>query len=224
MEQCLRRKAPVPQWYVVRDGGRLLAGAGVIANDFHDRKDLTPNLCALFVEPPGGAGTAGRLLDFIRRDLGAMGDPRLYLVTDHTAFYERYGWTFLTMVTGDDHLPGADVYRPHPAPPRPAPVCRRTQSALDIPRSNFIYFYFFDMEGDWMIFKGRRGPPPRGGVTGRPSPTGYMHVGNLRTALTPGSSPGTMAAPLSCGSRTPTRAAWWRAPRTSSTAPWRSAA
>ena len=67
MEQCLRRKAPVPQWYVVRDGGRLL--------------------------------------DFIRRDPGAMGIPRLYLVTDHTAFYERYGWTFLTMVTGDDHLP-----------------------------------------------------------------------------------------------------------------------
>lgn len=63
MEQCLRRKAPVPQWYVVRDGGRLLAGAGVIANDFHDRKDLTPNLCALFVEPPWrGRGTAGRLL------------------------------------------------------------------------------------------------------------------------------------------------------------------
>ena len=84
----------------------LGAGAGVIANDFHDRKDLTPNLCALFVEPPWrGRGTAGRLLDFIRRDLGAMGIPRLYLVTDHTAFYERYGWTFLTMVTGDDHLP-----------------------------------------------------------------------------------------------------------------------
>ena len=123
MEQCLRRKAPVPQWYVVRDGGRLLAGAGVIANDFHDRKDLTPNLCALFVEPPWrGRGTAGRLLDFIRRDLGAMGIPRLYLVTDHTAFYERYGWTFLTMVTGDDHLPermytaptGKAVWRPQP--------------------------------------------------------------------------------------------------------------
>ena len=106
IEQCLRREAPVPQWYVVRDGGRLLAGAGVIANDFHDWKDLTPNLCALFVEPPWrGRGTAGRLLDFIRRDLGAMGIPRLYLVTDHTAFYERCGWTFLTMVTGDDHLP-----------------------------------------------------------------------------------------------------------------------
>ena len=29
----------------------------------------------------------------------------LPFMTDHTAFYERYGWTFLTMVTGDDHLP-----------------------------------------------------------------------------------------------------------------------
>ena len=106
MEQCLRRKAPVPQWYVIRSGGRLIAGADVIENDSHDRKDLAPNLCALFVEPDWrGQGIAGQLLDFIRRDLGAMGVPRLYLVTDHTSFYERYGWTFLTMVTGDDRLP-----------------------------------------------------------------------------------------------------------------------
>ena len=106
MEQCLRREAPVPQWYVVRDSGRLIAGAGVIENDFHDRKDLTPNLCALFVEPDRRCrGIAGHLLDFIRRDLGAMGIPRLYLVTDHTSFYEQYGWKFLTMAEGDDHLP-----------------------------------------------------------------------------------------------------------------------
>ena len=106
MEQCLRRLSPVPQWYVIADGGRLIAGAGVIESDFHDRPDLAPNLCALSVEAPWrGRGIAGRLLDFIRRDLGAMGVPRLYLVTDHTSFYERYGWTFLTMVTGDDRLP-----------------------------------------------------------------------------------------------------------------------
>ena len=106
MEQCLRHLGPVPQWYVVQDGGRLIAGAGVIENDFHDRPDLSPNLCALFVEPnQRNRGLAGRLLDFVRRDLGAMGVSQLYLVTDHTSFYERYGWTFLTMVTGDDHLP-----------------------------------------------------------------------------------------------------------------------
>ena len=106
MEQCLRRGAAVPQWYLVRDGERLVAGAGVIENDFHDRPDLSPNLCALFVEPDRRRrGMAGRLLTFIRRDMGAMGVPRLYLVTDHTSFYEQYGWTFLTMVTGEGGLP-----------------------------------------------------------------------------------------------------------------------
>ena len=106
MDACLKGESAVPQWYAVVEDGRIIGGLGVIENDFHDRPDLTPNLCALFVEPDRrGRGIAGRLLDFIRRDLGAMGVPRLYLVTDHTSFYERCGWTFLTMVTGDDRLP-----------------------------------------------------------------------------------------------------------------------
>ena len=45
------------------------------------------------------------LLGLACRDMAQLGYPTLYLLTDHTAFYERYGWTFLTMVTGDDHLP-----------------------------------------------------------------------------------------------------------------------
>ena len=56
---------------------------------------------------------------------------------------------------------------------------------------------------------------PHGEVRTRfaPSPTGYMHVGNLRTALYT-SSPGTRGASSCCASRTPTRAAWWRVPPT----------
>ena len=26
----------------------------------------------------------------------------IYLITDHTSFYERYGWEFLCMVQGDN--------------------------------------------------------------------------------------------------------------------------
>ena len=64
---------------------------------------------------------------------------------------------------------------------------------------------------------------PKDGVRTRfaPSPTGYMHVGNLRT---PGSSPATAAASSSSVLRIPTRAAWWRAPPRSSTPPCASAA
>ena len=51
IDECIEGMAAVPQWYIMTDEGRIIAGAGVIANDFHDRKDLTPNVCALYVEP-----------------------------------------------------------------------------------------------------------------------------------------------------------------------------
>lgn len=74
----------------------------MIENDFHDRKDLAPNLCALYVEAEYRCrGIAGRLLEVICADMGDMGIDPLYLITDHTSFYERYGWEFLCMVQGD---------------------------------------------------------------------------------------------------------------------------
>ena len=33
--------------------------------------------------------------------MNARGISTLYLVTDHTSFYERYGWQFYCMVQGD---------------------------------------------------------------------------------------------------------------------------
>ena len=85
------------------DGGRIIAGAGVIANDFHDRKDLTPNVCALYVESElRRRGIAGHLLAHICKDMAAKGIGTLYLITEHTSFYERYGWKYLCMVQGDD--------------------------------------------------------------------------------------------------------------------------
>jgi len=50
MEECLEKKGAVPQWYVVVQGDKIIAGLGVIENDFHDRKDLSPNVCAVYVE------------------------------------------------------------------------------------------------------------------------------------------------------------------------------
>ena len=51
MRESAESRAPVPQWFAVTDArGKITAGAGIIKNDFHDRKDLSPNLCALFVE------------------------------------------------------------------------------------------------------------------------------------------------------------------------------
>ena len=102
MEECLRGKGAVPQWYMALEGERIIGGMGVIANDFHDRKDLAPNVCAVYTEEDRRSqGVAGRLLGYVCRDMQARGIGTLYLVTDHTSFYERYGWEFLCMVQGD---------------------------------------------------------------------------------------------------------------------------
>ena len=99
MEDCLSKTKPIPQWYIAVDDSRIIGGLGVIENDFHNRKDLTPNVCAVYTEPDRlSQGIAGALLRYVCEDMKAKGIETLYLVTDHTAFYERYGWEFLCMV------------------------------------------------------------------------------------------------------------------------------
>lgn len=102
MNECLNDAGAVPQWYLVRYKGKIIGGLGVIENDFHDRKDLKPNVCAVFVEQAYRCrGIAGVMLDYVCKDMYSHGIDTLYLVTDHTSFYERYGWKFLCMVQGD---------------------------------------------------------------------------------------------------------------------------
>ena len=48
---CVKGGQPVPQWYLAMESGGIVGGLGVFENDFHDRKDLTPNVCAVYVEP-----------------------------------------------------------------------------------------------------------------------------------------------------------------------------
>ena len=89
-------------WYLCLEGERIVGGMGVIENDFHDRKDLFPNVCAVYVEEDRRCrGIAGRLLDLTVEDLRSKGISPVYLLTDHTGFYERYGWEFYCMAQGD---------------------------------------------------------------------------------------------------------------------------
>ena len=93
-------------WYLCLDGEKIVGGMGVIENDFHERKDLSPNVCAVYTESDyRKQGIAGKLLDMTVEDMRSKGVTPLYLVTDHTGFYERYGWEFLCMVQGSDPEP-----------------------------------------------------------------------------------------------------------------------
>ena len=87
IDACIAEKNAVPQWYLAMDGEKFAAGAGVIENDFHSRKDLTPNVCALYVEEEfRHQGLAGRLMRFVEEDMRGKGISTLFLVTDNTAF------------------------------------------------------------------------------------------------------------------------------------------
>ena len=98
IQASLAQGPGVPQWYVtLSPAGEIVAGGGAHPQDFHDRPDLTPQplrpLCGGGLAGPGpGPGPAGP------GPAGGRGrrHPRLYLVTDHTAFYEKCGWTYLT--------------------------------------------------------------------------------------------------------------------------------
>lgn len=111
MAECLKKEKTVPQWYIAVEQGRITGGLGVIENDFHERKDLTPNVCAVYVEEEfRRRGIAGALLDFVCEDMKGYGIDTLFLLTDHTSFYERYGWEFFCMVQGDGEEEMARMY------------------------------------------------------------------------------------------------------------------
>lgn len=69
MEDYLEMKTEYG-WYLCLDGDKIIGGMGVIENDFHNRKDLSPNVCAVYTEAEyRGQGIAGHLLNMVVADL-----------------------------------------------------------------------------------------------------------------------------------------------------------
>ena len=98
-------------WYVCLDGEKIVGGLGVIDNDFHDRKDLAPNVCAVYViEEYRCRGIAGRLLEMAVKDQRAHWISPIYLLTDHVGFYERYGWEFFCEAQGEGEPEPSRLY------------------------------------------------------------------------------------------------------------------
>ncbi|MBR2668388.1 MAG: GNAT family N-acetyltransferase [Solobacterium sp.] len=98
-------------WYLCLEDQRIIGGLGVIENDFHDRKDLTPNICAVYTEASyRGQGIAGHLLDLAVDDLRSKGITPVYLLTNHTGFYERYHWEFFCLAQGDGESEMSRMY------------------------------------------------------------------------------------------------------------------
>ena len=102
IQECQKNKTKIPQWYLLLKEDEIIGGLGVIENDFHKRTDLTPNICAVYIEEAyRKLGMARALLEFACKDLTALGIQEAYLITEHTDFYERCGWKFFCMAEED---------------------------------------------------------------------------------------------------------------------------
>ena len=98
-------------WYLCLSDDKIVSGLGVIENDFHDHKDCAPNICAVYTEPDYRCqGIAGHLLNMAVEDLREKGISPVYLLTDHTGFYERYGFEFYCMAQGDGEETPSRLY------------------------------------------------------------------------------------------------------------------
>lgn len=93
---CLNAPAPLPQWYLLMEGERIIGGAGLITNDFISREDLYPWICAVYVEEDcRGNAYSSQLLQKAKEDAKKFGFSHVYLSTDLEGFYEKYGFHYL---------------------------------------------------------------------------------------------------------------------------------
>ncbi|MBQ9448500.1 MAG: GNAT family N-acetyltransferase [Acholeplasmatales bacterium] len=102
MEAYLKGETPYG-WYLCLCNNEIIAGLGVIKNDFHKRVDLYPNICAVYVdEAYRGHSIAGKLLNMAVEELKKKNVSPVYLLTVHIGFYEKYGFEFYEMVENED--------------------------------------------------------------------------------------------------------------------------
>jgi len=106
MNASLKSSNGVPAWYYVICNNEIIAGLGVIENDFHKRLDLTPNICAVYVkEEYQGNGICRGMLDFVCEDLKKHNINDVYLITTHTKFYEHLDFNYYGDIEeNDDNL------------------------------------------------------------------------------------------------------------------------
>ena len=102
MEESLENDKGVPSWFIIENKSEIIGGLGVIENDFHKRKDLRPNICAVYIKEEYQKNRIScHLLDTVCSYLKEKGLQEVYLITTHTQYYEKVGFTYYGEIEED---------------------------------------------------------------------------------------------------------------------------
>ena len=103
IKESIETPQPLPRWYLLMQQDRIIGSFGLIENDFMQRQDLKPWLCALFIEADKRGNALGaKLLAHGRCEARKLGFKRLYLCTDLKGYYEKYGWQYFGLEKTED--------------------------------------------------------------------------------------------------------------------------
>ncbi len=96
MQECWQEDKSIPRWYIALEGYKLVGAVGVVNYDGHNDIDVSPNVCALYVEEGHrNKGIARALLERLKQDAEENGIKKLYLYTRLDGYYEKLGWKYL---------------------------------------------------------------------------------------------------------------------------------
>ena len=125
MRTVLETKGPIPDAYIAVENGQVAGGYTLAVKEVLSREDTGLWIATLYMAP----GFRGRhlspvLMDHARRRGGELGYEKIYLASEHTNYYEKYGFHTI----GPTPAPGAN-------PPRclRTPPCRLSKARLRKP-------------------------------------------------------------------------------------------
>ncbi|MCL2850901.1 MAG: GNAT family N-acetyltransferase [Firmicutes bacterium] len=83
----------VPQTFIALHNGKLVGTVALWNNDLGVRQDLRPWLACLYVDNEfRGKGIGTELIKYCTAVAGKLGFEKLYLITEHSDYYEKLGW------------------------------------------------------------------------------------------------------------------------------------
>lgn len=98
ISNSLDDKNILPKFFLVLDNEKIIGSYALLTNDLISRQDFFPWFACLYVnEEHRNKGIAGLLLKHGLKEAKEKGFNVIYLSTDLERFYEKYGWSYITV-------------------------------------------------------------------------------------------------------------------------------